>query len=113
MTGSLLQLISRQVRRVVRPFFLNKFKPVYDVATWIFSMGLLNMLVPCFDLLHVPLILEVWRGIYYCHFIIIFIGTLLFYCARPLLVAKQQQKDIVKEKSIDDIVESLEVMKNK
>lgn len=98
MTASMLQLIARQVRRAVRPFFLTpdqkpkKTKRVYDVCTWIASMGLLNMLVPCFDLLHVPLILQVWREIYYCHYIVIALGGVIFYVARPHLMRLQKQK---------------------
>ncbi|OAD04733.1 hypothetical protein MUCCIDRAFT_155692 [Mucor lusitanicus CBS 277.49] len=98
MTASLLQLIARQVRRTIRPFFLTadqkpkKIKRVYDVCTWIASMGLLNMLVPCFDLLHIPLILQVWREIYYCHYIIIALGGVIFYLAKPRLLQLQKQK---------------------
>ncbi|KAL7312664.1 Lysophospholipid acyltransferase [Mucor circinelloides] len=98
MTASLLQLIARQVRRTIRPFFLTadqkpkKIKRVYDVCTWIASMGLLNMLVPCFDLLHIPLILQVWREIYYCHYIVIALGGVIFYTAKPYLIQLQKKK---------------------
>lgn len=98
MTASLLQLIARQVRRTIRPFFLTadqkpkKIKRVYDVCTWIASMGLLNMLVPCFDLLHIPLILQVWREVYYCHYIVIALGGVIFYTAKPYLIQLQKKK---------------------
>lgn len=87
LTAGGLQLIARQVRRVVRPLVVNSkiWKPVYDVCTWLASMGVLNMFVPCFDLLHVPLILQVWREIYYSQFIVVFAGVLLFFVMKPTL----------------------------
>lgn len=98
MTASLLQLIARQIRRTIRPLFLTqdqkpkKIKRVYDVCTWIASIGLLNMLVPCFDLLHVLLILQVWREIYYCHYIVIALGGVIFYIIKPYLIQLQKKK---------------------
>lgn len=87
MSAGGLQLIARQVRRLVRPLFLaNKtYKSFYDMSTWLVSMGLMNMFTPCFDLLHLPLILEVWYEVYYCHYIFIFFGTLLFLSLKPSL----------------------------
>lgn len=85
MTASVLQLLARQVRRSIRPFTFTKdgakpvMKPLYDIATWVASMGTLNMLVPCFDLLHIGKIMHVWRQVYYCHFIAIAVFSLLFY----------------------------------
>ncbi|KAI8643671.1 MBOAT, membrane-bound O-acyltransferase family-domain-containing protein [Parasitella parasitica] len=98
MTASILQLIARQVRRIVRPFFLDKdqqpklIKRVYDISTCIASMGLLNMLVPCFDLLHVSLILQVWREVFYCHFIVIILGGIIFSIAKPYLIQLQRER---------------------
>jgi lysophospholipid acyltransferase len=126
MIASILQVISRQVRRTVRPLFLTVdlkpkkyYKTFYDVCTWIASMGLLNMLVPCFDLLHVPKILQVWREIYYCHFIIIAIGGIIFFTSKPYLISIQKQRirkyeQLEKSKEKDEVllVESLDVKKN-
>ncbi|RCH97814.1 lysophospholipid acyltransferase [Rhizopus azygosporus] len=99
MTLSVLQLIARQVRRTVRPFFLTVdgtpkryWKTFYDVCTWATSFGLLNMLVPCFDLLYVSRILHIWRQIYYCHFIVIVIGTGFFYALKPSLRQIQKKR---------------------
>lgn len=99
MTLSVLQLIARQVRRTVRPFFLTVdgtpkryWKTFYDVCTWATSFGLLNMLVPCFDLLYVSRILHIWRQIYYCHFIVIAIGTGFFYALKPSLRQIQKKR---------------------
>lgn len=76
-------------------------------------MGLLNMLVPCFDLLHVSLILQVWREVYYCHFIMIIFGTAIFYTVKPILAKPVVVLKEEKTMTIEDIVESLEVMKTK
>lgn len=126
MIGSLLQVISRQVRRIVRPLFLTVdlkpkkyYKQVYDVCTFIASMGLLNMLVPCFDLLHVPKIMQVWREIYYCHFIIMAIGGITFYTSKPYLISIQKKRirayEQAEKKKDSEVlfVDSLNVTKKK
>ncbi|KAI8083331.1 membrane bound O-acyl transferase [Gilbertella persicaria] len=98
MTASVLQLVARQVRRTVRPLFLTAqgepvpcWKSAYDVSTWLVSMGLLNMMVPCFDLLYVSRILHVWHQVYYCHFIVIGVGILVFQLIRPCLIKKNKK----------------------
>ncbi|KAI9250697.1 MBOAT, membrane-bound O-acyltransferase family-domain-containing protein [Helicostylum pulchrum] len=114
MISSSLQVLSRQIRRTLRPLFLgNKYvKFFYDVCTCIASMGLLNMLVPCFDLLHVPKIMHVWREIYYCHFILIAIGSVTYFALKPWLLSIQKKGDIV-EKKVEkvDVVDSLSIKK--
>lgn len=100
MISSSLQVLSRQIRRTVRPLFMSPdgtqpiryWKSFYDVCTWVVSMGLLNMMVPCFDLLHVPKIMHVWREIYFCHFIIVAIGGAIYFSAKPFLISVQKKR---------------------
>lgn len=78
------------------------WKTCYDVCTCIASMGLLNMLVPCFDLLHVPKIMHVWREIYYCHFIIIAVGGIIYFTSKPYLLSIQKKRMIAPEIQVVD-----------
>jgi lysophospholipid acyltransferase len=89
---------------------MKYWKPFYDVCTWIVSMGLLNMLVPCFDLLHVPKIMHVWREIYYCHFIMIAIGGIAYFTAKPYLISIQKKR-IAKasSKKSEVVIDSLDI----
>lgn len=114
MISSSLQVLSRQIRRTLRPLFLgNKYvKLFYDVCTCVASMGLLNMLVPCFDLLHVPKIMHVWREIYHCHFILIAMGSATYFALKPWLLSIQKKGNIA-EKRVEqvDVVDSLSIKK--
>lgn len=99
MSGSIFQLIGRQVRKTVRPFFLTVdghpkryLKPCYDISTWLVTMGTLNMLVPCFDLLYIPRIMQVWRQIYYSHFLIVAAGTIILHTLKPTLKRLQKKR---------------------
>ncbi|KAG0768655.1 hypothetical protein G6F62_007295 [Rhizopus arrhizus] len=99
MSGSIFQLIGRQVRKTVRPFFLTVdghpkryLKPCYDISTWLVTMGTLNMLVPCFDLLYIPRIMQVWRQIYYSHFLIVAAGTIILHALKPTLKRLQKKR---------------------
>lgn len=77
-------------------------KTCYDVSTCIASMGLLNMLVPCFDLLHVSKIMHVWREIYYCHFFIIAVGIAAYFIAKPTLITMQKKRIKISEAQVVD-----------
>ncbi|KAI9478450.1 MAG: MBOAT, membrane-bound O-acyltransferase family-domain-containing protein [Benjaminiella poitrasii] len=98
--AAILQLMARQVRRTIRPLFISAvdqtpiryWKAFYDVCTWIASIGFLNMLVPCFDLLYVTRIMYVWRQVYYCHFILMVVGSLLFWVMKPQLLRLQKKR---------------------
>ena len=97
--ASVLQVLARRVRRTVRPLFLTVdgepipyWKTVYDVSTWAVSWFLINMLAPCFDLLHVPKIMYLWQQVYYCHFIVVAVGALLFYTLQPWLMSIQKKR---------------------
>ncbi|OBZ88328.1 Lysophospholipid acyltransferase [Choanephora cucurbitarum] len=99
MTISVLQIFARQVRKTVRPLFLTidgqpipYWKSAYDVVTWIASMSILNMLVPCFDLLLISRILHIWRSIYFCHFAVILSAFVAFPLIQPHLVAIQKKR---------------------
>ncbi|KAI8346158.1 MBOAT, membrane-bound O-acyltransferase family-domain-containing protein [Blakeslea trispora] len=94
----------KQVRRTVRPLFLTVdgkpmpyWKTAYDIATWIVSMGILNMFVPCFDLLLISRILHVWRSIYFCHFFLILFAFAAFPFIQPRLLAMQKKRLIAKK----------------
>lgn len=114
LTASVLQIIARQVRRTVRPLFLTVdgqpikyWKSLYDVSTWVVSMGLLNMLVPCFDLLYIPKVMHIWRQVYYCHFIFVAVGCAFFFVSKPYLKAVQKRRVQVNQ------VDSLQVKKQR
>ncbi|KAI7903072.1 MBOAT, membrane-bound O-acyltransferase family-domain-containing protein [Cokeromyces recurvatus] len=102
--AAILQLMARQVRRTIRPLFmLDQKRPIpywktfYDICTWLASIGFLNMLVPCFDLLYVSRIMHVWRQIYYCHFILMAVGSVLFLILKPFLLSIQKKRLIVQQ----------------
>lgn len=117
MISSSLQVLSRQIRRTVRPLFMTPdgkqpikyWKSFYDVCTWFVSMGLLNMMVPCFDLLHIPKIMHVWREINFCHFIIMAVGGAIYFTAKPFLISIQKKRVALYKKTI----QALEVEEKK
>ncbi|KAG1453936.1 hypothetical protein G6F56_007442 [Rhizopus delemar] len=99
MSGSVFQIIGRQVRKTIRPFFLTVdgqpkkyLKSGYDVCTWVVTMGSLNMLVPCFDLLYISRIMQVWQHVYYCHFLAVAVGTAFFWVFKPTLRRLQRKR---------------------
>ncbi|KAG0164623.1 lysophospholipid acyltransferase [Apophysomyces sp. BC1015] len=80
---SFFQVLARKIRRSVRPLMLTPDmkssvgirKFVYDLAGWVATMGLINILSMSFILLHISPTVQAWSGIYFAHY---WIGLLLF-----------------------------------
>ncbi|KAI8979241.1 MBOAT, membrane-bound O-acyltransferase family-domain-containing protein [Mycotypha africana] len=109
---SSMQLLARQARRTLRPLCftakeqqpITYRKTIYDFFSWFLSLGFLNMMVPCFDLLYISRILVVWREVYYCHLIIAALAIAVFFT-----VLKPRCQAIQKRRVLNAQVEQLSV----
>jgi lysophospholipid acyltransferase len=59
------------------------------------------MLVPCFDLLYIPKVMHIWRQVYYCHFVFVAAGCVLFFALKPYLRSIQKRR--VKVGQVDSL----------
>ncbi|KAI9261139.1 MBOAT, membrane-bound O-acyltransferase family-domain-containing protein [Sporodiniella umbellata] len=97
--GSVLQIVGRQVRKSIRPLSMNidgqpntYLKPVYNVCTWAVTMGILNLLVPCFDVPSLKTVYVIWYRINFIHLKVIAAGTAVLILLMPVTSYIQKKR---------------------
>ncbi|KAJ3033294.1 lysophospholipid acyltransferase [Rhizophlyctis rosea] len=77
LTASLLNILSRSLRKTLRPLFLHPstlspYKPAYDILAWFLSLATINYLAAPFVVLEWQKSLEVWKRVgYFGHWLVV------------------------------------------
>jgi len=95
MSGALMTIAAREIRRNIRPFFMidektpKPSKIVYDFVCWFGTINSLNYCFSPFKLLSLKLSWNVWRSVYFCGHAIVILSYLL---ALSLSSIKEKKK---------------------
>lgn len=80
--SSVTFIFCQGMRRSVRPIFVAPrfahLKPLYDFLGWIATQSIINYLVIPFNLLTLRNSLYVWKNLYFCGHLVIFLFHLAF-----------------------------------